>query len=91
MQVLQKYYLYQMYYYKSVLLFGSDVEEITSISTKQRLLKGSGSKTDIICPNAIELRNSKMGGVDLMDQLKSATYQLEDFISLCFSTCSSLS
>lgn len=77
MQVLQKYYLYQMYDYKSVLLLGSDVEEITSIFTKQMLLKGSASKIDIICPNAIELRNSKMGGVDLMDQLKSATYQLD--------------
>ena len=42
----------------------------------QRRLKGSASKIPVNFPNGIKLCNSKMGGVDLMDQLKSA-YQLD--------------
>ena len=42
----------------------------------QRRLKGSSSKISVNCPNDIKLYNSKTGGVDLMDQLKSA-YQLD--------------
>ena len=42
----------------------------------QRRLKGSSSKIPVHCPNGIKLYNSKMGGIDLMDQLKSA-YQLD--------------
>ena len=61
---------------KSVMLLGSHLEEITSISTVQRRLKGSSSKVPVNCPNCIKLYNSKMGGVNLMDQLKSA-YQLD--------------
>ena len=61
---------------KSVMLLGSHLEEVTSISTVQRRLKGSSSKIPVNCPNDIKLYNSKMGGVDLMDQLKS-TYQLD--------------
>ena len=61
---------------KSVMLLGSHLEEVTSISTVQRRLKGSSSKIPVNCPNDIKLYNSKMGGVDLMDQLKSA-YQLD--------------
>ena len=61
---------------KSVMLFGCHLEEITSISTMQRRLKGSSSKIPVNCPNGIKLYNSKMGGVDMMDQLKSA-YQLD--------------
>ena len=60
----------------SVMLLGSHLEEVTSISTVQRRLKGSSSKIPVNCPNDIKLYNSKMGGVDLMDQLKSA-YQLD--------------
>ena len=58
------------------MLLGSHLEEITSILTVQRRLKGSLSKIPINCPNGIKLYNSKMGGVDLMDQQKSA-YQLD--------------
>ena len=61
---------------KSVMLLGSHLEEITSISTVQRRLKGSSSKIPVNWSNGIKLYNSKMGGVDLMDQLKSA-YQLD--------------
>ena len=56
---------------KSVMLLGSHLEEITSISTVTSL-----SKILVNCPNGIKLYNSKMSGVDLMDQLKSA-YQLD--------------
>ena len=54
------------------MLLGSHLEEITSISTVQRRLKGSSSEVPVNCPNGIKLYNSKMGGVDLMDQLKLA-------------------
>ena len=76
-------YVYQLELYqgrkkdnKSVMLLGSHLDEITSISTVQRKLKGSSSKIPVNCPNSIKLYNSKMDGVDLMDQLKSA-YQLD--------------
>ena len=58
---------------KSVMLLGSHLEEISSILTVQR---SSSSKIPLNCPNCIKLYNSKMGGVDLKDQLKSA-YQLD--------------
>ena len=61
---------------KSVMLLGSHLEEITYIPTVQRRLKGSSSKIPVSCSDGINLYNSKMGGVDLMDQLKSA-YQLD--------------
>ena len=61
---------------KSVLLLGSHLEEITSISTVQRKLKCSSSKIAVNCPNSIKLYNSKMSGVHLTDQLKSA-YKLD--------------
>ena len=61
---------------KSVMLPGSHLEEITSISTVQRRLKGSWSKIPVNYLNDIKLYNSKMGRVDLMDQLDSA-YQLD--------------
>ena len=60
---------------KSVMLLGGYLEEIASISTVQRRLKGSSSKIPVNCQYGIKLCNSKLGGVDLMDQLKSA-YQL---------------
>ena len=56
---------------KSVMLLRSHLEEITSKSTMQRRLKGPVS-----CSNGIKLYNRKMGGVDLMNQLKSA-YQFD--------------
>ena len=61
---------------KSVMLLGSHSEEITSILTVQRRLKGSLSKIPINFPNGIKLYNSKIGRVDLMDQQKSA-YKLD--------------
>ena len=61
---------------KSVILLGSHLEEITSISTVQRRLKSSSSKIPVNYPNDTKLYNSKMGGVDLMDQMESA-YQLD--------------
>ena len=75
MQVLQPYN-HIWYDNKSVTQLGSHLEEITSISTMQRRLKGSSSKIPENCPNSIKSCNSKMGGVDLMDQRKSA-YQLD--------------
>ena len=52
------------------MLLRSHLEEIISISTVQRRLKDCSSKIPVNCPKG------KMGGVDLMDQLKSA-YQLD--------------
>ena len=37
----------------------------------QRRLKGSSYKIPVNCQNGIKLCNRKIGGVDLMDQLKS--------------------
>ena len=68
--------LYQMVSQQSVMLIGSPLEEITCILTIKRRMKGSSSKIPVNCPNGIKLYNTKMGGVDLMDQLKSA-YQLD--------------
>ena len=61
---------------KSVMLLGSHLEEITSILTIQRRLNGSSSKIPVNYPNGIKLYNNKMGGVDLINQLKWA-YQLD--------------
>ena len=58
------------------MLFGSKLEEITSTSTVQRRLNGSSFKIPVNCPSVINLHNSKLCGVGLMDQLKSA-YQLD--------------
>ena len=44
---------------KSLILLRSHLEEITSISTVQRRLKGSLSKIPVNCPNGIKLCNSK--------------------------------
>ena len=63
------------YHKKSVMLLGSHSEEPASISTVKRRLKGSSSKIPVNCPNGIKLYDCKIGGVNLMDQLKSA-YQL---------------
>ena len=87
MQILQPHSLIK-WYDKSMMLFRSHLEEITSISTVQRRLKGSSSKIPVNCLNSIKLYNIKMSGADLMDQLKSA-YQLDqrssfDFICLSF-------
>ena len=60
---------------KSLMLLRSDLDEITSILTMQRRLKCSSSKIPVNCPNTIKLYNSKMNGVDLLHQLKSA-YQI---------------
>ena len=40
----------------------------------QRRLKSSSSDIPVSFPNGLKLYNSKMGGVDLMDQLKSALF-----------------
>ena len=53
-----------------MMLLGSHLEEITSILTMQRRLNGSSSKIPVNYPNGIKLYNSKMGGVDLINQLK---------------------
>ena len=58
------------------MLLGSHLEEITSILTVQRKLTGSSSKIPVNCRNPIKLYKTKMGGVDMMDQLKPA-YQLD--------------
>ena len=68
---------------KSVMILGSHLEEIRSISTVQRRLKDYSSKLPVNCPNGIKLYNSKMTGFDLMDQLKSAD-QLDRRSKFCF-------
>ena len=42
---------------------GSHLEEIISVSTVQRRLKGFSSMTPVNCSNGTELHNSKMGEV----------------------------
>ena len=54
------------------MLLGSNLEEITSISTGQRRLKGSSFKIPVNFANGIKSYNSKMGAIDLIDQLKSS-------------------
>ena len=49
-------------------------------------MKGSSSKIPVNCPNGIKLYNSKLNGVDLMDQLKSA-YQLHQRSNFQFYLC----
>ena len=71
---------------KSLMLLGSHLEEIISTMTMQRRLKGSSSKISVSCPNGIKLYNSKMGGVGLMNQLKSA-YQLDRSSKFRFNLC----
>ena len=58
----------------------------TLISTVQWRLKGSASQINKNCSNSIKFCNSKMGGVDLMDQLKSA-YQLDQRSRFRFYLC----
>ena len=71
MQILQPHIAFIKWYDdKSVMLLGSHLEEITSISTMQRRLKGSSCKIPVNFANDVTLYNSKMGGVVLMDQLK---------------------
>ena len=41
-----------------------------------KMQKGSATKISVSCPQAIKIYNTHMGGVNLMDQLKSA-YQLD--------------
>ena len=76
MQVLQLQICIKWFDKKFVMLPERHLEEITSISTVQRRLKGSSSNIPVNCPNGIKLYKSKMGEVDLMDQLKSV-YQLD--------------
>ena len=68
------------------MLLGSHLEEITSISTLQRRSKGSSPKIPANCPNGIKLYNTKIGGVDLMDQLKSK-YQFDQRLKFWFYLC----
>ena len=75
-----------MVWQQSVMLIGSHLEEITCILTVKRRMKGSSSKIPVNCPNGIKLYNTKMGGVDLMDQLKSA-YQLDWRLEFRFYLC----
>ena len=68
------------------MLFGSHLEEITSVTNVQRRLKCFSSKIPVNCPNGFTLFSSKMGGVDLIDQLKSA-YQLDRMPKFRFYLC----
>ena len=76
----------KQYENKSVMLLGSHLEEIISTMTMQRRLKGFSSKIPVNCPNGIKLYNCKMGGVDLMNQLKSA-YQFDGRSKFRFNLC----
>ena len=68
---------------KSIMLLGSHLEEITSISTVQIRSKGSSSKIPVNYPNDAKLYNCKMDGDDLMDQLESA-YRLDGKLNFRF-------
>ena len=59
MQILQPHSLIKWYGNKSVMLLGSHLEEITSISTVQRRLKGYSSKVPVNCPNGISYTTTK--------------------------------
>ena len=68
------------------MLLGSHLEEITSVTNVQRRLKCFSSKIPVNCPNGFTLFSSKMGRVDLIDQLKSA-YQLDRISKFRFYLC----
>ena len=66
----------------SVLLIGSNMENISSVSSVSRREKGSTTKKFINCPNAMKMYNAKTGGVDFMDQLKFE-YRLSQRSKFC--------
>ena len=66
------------------MLHRSHLEKITL--TVQRRLKGYLSKTPANFPNGINLYNSKMRGVEEIDQLKSA-YELDQRLKFRFYLC----
>ena len=60
----------------SVTVLLSNVEGMTIASTVPHQQKGPVSKTQVPCPDAIELYNQGMLGVDLIDQ-RAAAYHLD--------------
>ena len=69
---------------KSMMLLRSHLEEITSILTVQRRLKGSSSKIPVNCPNAIKLYNNKMGGVDWSEYQLDLRSKLRFYLRFVF-------
>ena len=61
---------------QSVLLLSSALEGMNDVLSVHRREKGSKFKSSVPCPKVVKLYNSKMGGVDLMDQ-RTTPYRLD--------------
>ena len=67
----------------SVLLVSNALEGMDDVSSVQRRVKGSATKSTVPCPTVVKLYNNAMGGVDLMDQ-RNAAYRLDRESSVRF-------
>ena len=67
----------------SVLLLSSALEGMNEMLSVQRREKGSKSKSLVPCLKVVKLFNSRMGGIDLMDQ-RTAAYCLDRNSSVRF-------
>ena len=57
---------------KSAIILGRSIVDIRSQSNVMRRQKDSATKISVSCPQEIRIYNTYMGGVELMDKLKSA-------------------
>ena len=71
---------------QSVLLLSSILEGMNGILSVQRTEKGSKTKSLVPCPKVVKLYNSRMGGVDFMDQ-RTAAYRMDRRSSVRFYLC----
>ena len=67
----------------SVLLLSSALEGMNDTLSVQKREKGSKTKTLVPCPKVVKLYNSRMGGVDLIDQ-RTASFRLDPKSSVRF-------
>ena len=76
MKILQRHSLYQMVWQQIRDSIQKPFGRNSIYIDRAKRLKVSSSKIPVNYPNGIKLNNSKMGGVDLIDHLKSS-YQLD--------------
>ena len=67
----------------SVLLLSSALEGMNDTLSVQKREKGSKTKTLVPCPKFVKRYNSRMGGVDLIDQ-RTASFRLDPKSSVTF-------
>ena len=63
-----------------VLLLSYALEEINDILSAQRIQKCSKTKSQLPCPKFVNLCNSGIGGVDLMDQPTASYIWIESHL-----------